>query len=115
MTGEITLDLPLPPAVNVGRRIDWRATAKFSEWQSRTDMSVLAQGWRWKNGHAGPYELRLVMREGRHDLDAHEKAIVDYLVRIGVVASDSHHMLRSLHLEFGDAPDGCRAHIRRLP
>jgi hypothetical protein len=41
MTGDIVLDLPVPPSVNRTRRVDWRSMARRRKWESAADTLAL--------------------------------------------------------------------------
>lgn len=116
----IVFDLPVPPSVNRTRKVDWRAGKKFKGWTKRADLMVLGSRCR---SHApqprmisGAYELLIVLSEKhtRIDLDNGIKWLVDYLRRIEAVTDDSQKYFHKLTVEWGDAPEGCRVHIRGL-
>jgi hypothetical protein len=44
MTGDIVLDLPVPPSVNRTRRVDWRSMARRRKWESAADTLALLNG-----------------------------------------------------------------------
>lgn len=113
MSRSIVLDLPLPPAVNISRRIDWHARHQYSQWLSRADATVLATipGHRLPAPIGGPYEAIITVRQGRHDLDAHLKSLLDYVVRCELVGGDNPRHLRRIVLAFGDAPEGARIEL----
>ena len=110
----IVLNLPLPPAINAARRIDWRVRERYAAWLKRADATVLARspGHRLPKPIEGPYEAIITVTEGRHDLDAHCKSLIDFCTRLKLVAGDGPAHLRRVVLEFGDAPEGARVELR---
>lgn len=113
----IVLDLPAPPSVNRTRKIDWAHAAKHKEWVRCADQTLLAaRALKGRPKIPGPYELLIILSEDHTRIDADNglKAIIDYLRRIEVVVDDKQSLLRKLTVEWGDAPAGCRVHVRGL-
>lgn len=112
----IVFDLPAPPSINRVRRVDWKFQKMVDRWKREAGGFVLLQRRGQPRKVYGPYELLIVMSEAhmRMDLDNGVKSIIDYLQRIDAVEGDDQPRLRKLTVEWGDAPQGCRVHIRAI-
>lgn len=112
----IVFDLPVPPSVNRTRRLDMTSLTRTNTWKRAADGFVLAQRRSQPRKIHGPFELLIVMSEAHTgiDLDNGVKALIDYLRRIDAIQEDAPKFLRKFTVEWGDAPEGCRVHIRGL-
>lgn len=115
---DIVLDVPVPPSVNVTRRIDPAAARKVEEWKRAADVLLMASGQyrtaRARGGLPGRFELKIILCEKRCRLDADNpvKAAIDYLRRIELISDDDKRFMRRLTVEWGAAPAGCRLVLR---
>lgn len=113
----IVLDLPAPPSVNRTRKWDPASERMVNKWKDAADKFVLSQRGRQNPRKIyGAFELLIVMSE-KHtgiDLDNGIKALIDYLRRIDTIQDDAQRFLRKLTVEWGDAPEGCRVHVRGI-
>jgi hypothetical protein len=111
----ITLDLPVPPSVNVVRRIDRAGDRKRKQYYLRTDLFLTAYGPRPAPVRliTGAYELRIQIPESLSgiDLDNHCKCLIDYLVSREFVPDDAKRYLRRLIVEWGSPVPACRVTI----
>jgi hypothetical protein len=100
----ITLDLPVPPSVNITRRIDRVGEKRRRKFYLTADLFISANGSRPAPVRVitGAYELHIQIPESasRLDLDNHRKCLIDYLVSREFVAGDSKHQLRRLVVEW---------------
>lgn len=112
----IVFDLPVPPSVNRTRRIDMRSLRLVNEWKQSADRFVFAQRRQQPRTIIGQFELLVIFSEAhtKADLDNTLKSLIDYLRRIQAVRDDSPQYMRRIIVEWGDAPEGCRVHIRGL-
>lgn len=112
----IVFDLPKPPSVNRTRKWDAKSERFVAAWKHNADKFVLAQRLQQPRKIYGAFELLIVMSEDhtRMDLDNGVKSLIDYLRRIDAIQNDSPQFLRKLTVEWGDAPEGCRVHVRGL-
>jgi hypothetical protein len=112
---DIVLDLPVPPSVNRSRRLDRAELKKSLAWQSAADSYALSQKV-CRRKIAGRYEAIIVLdpEHAAGDLDNRIKALLDYAVRINLVADDSKKYLQRLTVEWGTAPFGCRLTLRAI-
>ncbi|HZP77548.1 MAG TPA: hypothetical protein VFB45_15495 [Pseudolabrys sp.] len=112
----IVFDLPAPPSVNRTRRVDWKSQKLVDKWKRGANGFVLLQRRGQPRKIYGPYELLIVMSEAHTgiDLDNGIKSLIDYLHRIDAIEGDDQPRLRKLTVEWGDAPQGCRVHIRGI-
>ncbi len=113
----VMLDLPPPVSVNAARRIDWSARPKIKAWKEHADRFVLAA----KRQPSPPkfeklerFIITVILSEDHCtiDLDNGIKVLIDYLVRIEVIANDAKKNMRGLHMIWGHAPAGCRVIVR---
>ncbi len=103
------LDLPRPLSVNRTRRIDWSAKPAIRRWISSADALVMSQG-KLPNRISGRFEANLIFPETHAlDLDNSPKMVLDYLRRLELIDNDDPRHMRRVVLEFGKAPEGCRA------
>lgn len=112
----IVFDLPAPPSVNRTRRVDWKSLRLVSSWKNVANNFVIAQRRRQPRKIYGAFEILIVMSE-KHtgiDLDNGIKSIIDYMREIDAIQNDAPQFLRKLTVEWGDAPEGCRVHVRGL-
>lgn len=112
----IVFDLPVPPSVNRTRRIDYRSLRLVNQWKDQAFGFVLLQRRQQPRKIYGKYELLIVLSEAHTsiDLDNGIKSLIDYLRQIEVVENDDQPRLRKLTVEWGEAPQGCRVHVRGL-
>jgi Holliday junction resolvase RusA-like endonuclease len=110
-------DLPLPPSVNTTRKVDWKNRNRLNRWINAADAALMASG-QFKSAQKNivRFELHVVLDDEacRLDLDNGVKTLVDYLVRVGILANDSKKHWRKLTLEWGAAPAGCRITVKPL-
>jgi hypothetical protein len=104
---EIVLDLPRPLSVNRTRRVDYRSMPAQREWKRQADALFLMQKRHLMPINA-PFEVMLLISEGRMDLDNGVKQLLDAARGYGLVPDDSPKYLRRLVIEFGEAPEGAR-------
>jgi len=112
----IVFDLPVPPSVNRTRKWDPASGRLVSRWKTTADNFVIAQRRGQPRKIPGAFEILIVMSE-KHtgiDLDNGIKAIIDYMREIDAIQNDAQAFLRKLTVEWGDAPEGCRVHVRGL-
>lgn len=116
----IVLDLPAPPSVNKLRKIDWMSRGYARKWRAAADKYVLAAKVRTVDPirlrRIKRFELLIVLseRHTRVDLDNCLKCLIDYLRYIELIENDAQCNMRRLIVEWGDAPEGCRVHVRGL-
>lgn len=117
---EFSLDLPAPPSVNRTRRVDWEGARATKKWAKEADILLMAARCRVRERLprkiSTTFEATIILSE-RHthiDIDNGVKAVIDYLRRVELIEDDSPKYLRRLVVEFGDAPLGCRVHVRSL-
>ena len=114
----IVLDLPAPISVNKLRRVDWLGNRRSKTWRIKAEPLV-----HWSHSKrrgqpkcmTTPAEILIVLAD-RCNLDPDNgiKMILDYLVLIEVIQDDSKRFVRRVIVEYGDAPEGCRVHVRGL-
>jgi hypothetical protein len=111
---EIVLDLPVPPAANKLRRVDWASIPKYQSWKRTCDALVLAKRWKLADTQIrGKFAIDIMLDRGcRYDLDATLKATLDYLVRIELVQDDAQAYLEDIHVHWGHVPEGMRVTLR---
>lgn len=111
---DIVLDLPTPPSTNaIWRSVRSRVirSRDYLVWMEQADLAVLAsrQYPRADRRITGPFELRLVFKRGRGDLDNRIKAICDWLQSRAIIRNDKD--LIELHACWGEAPVGVRVTV----
>ena len=108
----IDIDLPLPPSVNLTRRVNWAGVKKTQAWREACRKLVMYHGM--PQPCNGPCEITIVINEKkcRADPDNYVKSILDYLVAIELIPDDRKKFVRRFVVEFGKAPEGCRVTIR---
>lgn len=112
----LIVELPAPPSVNQSRKIDWRNVAKTREWVKHCD-AVILSGPRVTGKRIPRFELYVILSEhhSRNDLDNSLKLLIDYLVRIEVIADDGKRNMRRVIVEWGEAPLGAKIMVTPLP
>jgi Holliday junction resolvase RusA-like endonuclease len=112
----IVLDLPVPPSINETHRPRPGGAKVLAAWKANADKFVMAQRRQQPRKIAGSFEICIVFSEERTsiDLDNTLKTLIDYLRRIDAIHDDGKSFMRDLYVTWGDAPEGCRVHIRGL-
>jgi Holliday junction resolvase RusA-like endonuclease len=108
------LDIPVPPSVNLTRRINRAAQGIHGAWEHQCDVILMASGqFRAATKFPGQFELDITLDEQQcnKDLDNPTKHAVDYLRRIELITDDSPAYFRRLLVQWGDAPKGCRLEL----
>jgi hypothetical protein len=111
----IELDLPIPPSVNLLRRMDPAGNRKRLEYYTRADLYLSAHGPR-------PFPVRVITGAfavhiqipdtlSGIDLDNHCKCLIDYLVSREFVPDDAKRYLRRLLIEWGSPVPAVRISI----
>jgi hypothetical protein len=99
---EIVLTLPVPPAVNQTRRINWAKHAKHMAWRDRAHSSVLLVPKARRIPIKGAYRIDIVVDESiKTDLDATLKSLIDYCVTAGLTQGDEPKYLRGFSAKWG--------------
>ena len=110
----VVLDLPVPPSVNRARKINWGKDGyrAVRGWHEKADALLLAVKYRPLFFEV--FELHITMHERKRapDLDNILKVLIDYLKRIEAIADDAPANMRRLVVEWGEAPEGVRVHVR---
>lgn len=117
----IDLTIPIPPAGNRLRRVDWRNRPAHVAWQHECDLQLLVHRdlvvhrvmVTERKPHVlfpvirGPYAVTVTVdRTCRLDPDSTLKALLDYLVRVELVTDDSPKYLQEIHIYRGDVGAG---------
>lgn len=112
----VVVELPAPPSVNQSRKIDWRNHQRTKHWIEHCDGLVLS-GPRITGKRIPRFELHIVLSEQhtKVDLDNALKSLIDYLVRIEVIADDGRRNMRRVIVEWGEAPLGAKITVTPLP
>lgn len=116
MSASIVIDLPVPPSVN---RI-WRAnragpkkvslSPEYKAWKDHADrLAMTTAQFRGLKTIVGPFEVKIVIKRQRGDLDNRAKGILDWLQSRAVVVDDKY--CERLVMEWGEAPAGCRVTV----
>ncbi len=117
MTGDCTLDVPVPPSVNRTRRVDWRGHRQMVEWRRQAGLGLIELGqFRGRPQGIGRYELTITLDEAQCALDPDNtaKAAADFLKSINVITDDSPRYCRRIVIEWGVAPRGARLRVKEL-
>lgn len=108
------LSLPKPPSVNALFATDWKTKRRFKSkvyehWLSEAE-AVL---WNSKLiPLKGPVKIGLTIEDtGSVDLANHEKCVVDFLVKHGLIEGDGRKIVRELNLKWGMV-SGCIVEIQ---
>lgn len=116
---DVIIDLPVPPSVNRTRQINWAYKRKVDAWKNVCNAYVLTAKRRaispLKLGQPIPrFELIITLSEDHTniDLDNGEKALIDYLRELEVIANDAKKNMRRIVVQWGHAPYGCRVTVR---
>ncbi len=117
-TLEITLDLPMPTSTNrlwgTGRGRKWKSLA-YVDWLNAADLSVFARKQYPKHKITGPFEIEILLGEGRGDGDNRIKALLDWLQSREIIRNDSDCRRGSwAWVDPSEAPRGCRVILRSL-
>jgi len=119
-SGEITIDLPMPPSVNrIWRRgrnkatgqIVHHITAVYRKWKQEASAELLRQrvGRRWHT-IMSTFKLQLVINRQKlrknADIDNRTKATLDWAQEVGVIDDDKRCI--EILIKFGEAPLGVR-------
>lgn len=115
---EIVLELPAPPSINRAGA-EWRLGNKalrVQRWRRKADGHLLITGQHRKLSKDGNpliegffgcdvlWDHRLA-DELHSDIDNRVKYLLDYLQYLRIIENDRN--CRPLHVDYGDAPDGC--------
>jgi hypothetical protein len=106
------IDLPLPPSVNRFMAKLGNRSPVVKVWVRDADAHFISQMKNLRN-IIGPYEIEITwsaMRRGISDIGNREKALSDWLQRVGLVENDR--MCERMTLLWGVAPEGCRVRLR---
>src|SRR5260370_3516257 len=106
---DTVLALPIPPSVNMTRKVDWWGSQKVKRWAEHADHLLLKA--RYKPARIEQFELHITIAEGRGDLDNRLKSLIDYLRRIEAIVDDAPQNMRRITVELGEAPEGCRVRV----
>lgn len=115
---EVVLDLPPPVSVNRARKIDWQGHQRLREWKRGADAHVFMAKRREENplqlAKIPRFHLHVILDERLNNLDADNslKGLIDYLRQIGLIENDAKKNMRSLLVDWGVAPTGCRIVVR---
>ena len=117
-TLEITLDLPMPTSTNrlwgTGRGRKWNS-AEYNSWREECDYLVMAARLARDAKITGPFEIEILLGEGRGDGDNRIKALLDWLQSREIIRNDSDCRRGSwAWVEPSEAPRGCRVILRSL-
>jgi Holliday junction resolvase RusA-like endonuclease len=115
---EITLDLPMPTSTNAiwgnGRGRTFKSS-KYLDWLKEADIAVMASRQFPKRKITGPFEVEIMLGEGRGDGDNRIKALLDWLQSRDIIRNDSDCRRGSwAWVEPDQAPRGCRVVLRSL-
>jgi Holliday junction resolvase RusA-like endonuclease len=111
----VILTLPKPPSVNALFATDWKTKRRF---KSKVYEHWLAEAeavlWKTKiKPVKGPVKLSLTIADtGAVDLANHEKCVVDFLVKHGLIEGDGRKVVRELNMKWGDT---CGCVVEVLP
>lgn len=114
----ITLSLPFPPSLNgiFGQFKGAHLSKKYREWRDEAGWMLKAQN---PLAYSGPVSVsvKLVMPDKRiRDLDnVGLKAVIDLLVRHGVIEGDDHRYVKRIQAEWADEGDPCTVTITPYP
>lgn len=110
------LQLPKPPSVNALFATDWKTKRRFKskvygQWLAEAE-AVL---WQTKTTPIkGPVKIFLTVEDtGAVDLANHEKCVVDFLVKHGLIEGDGRKIVRELNLSWGK-DKGCVVAVWRI-
>lgn len=118
LPAEVVLDLPPPVSVNRSRKIDWEGHQRLKEWKRGADAYVFVAKCREVNPlrleKIPRFHLHITLDDRLNQLDADNalKGLIDYLRRIGLIENDAKKNMRSLLVDWGVAPAGCRVTVR---
>lgn len=113
----VRVSLPFPPSVNKmfptlgARRIPSKA---YTAWRAEADAMMMAQ--RTKALH-GPVNVRIDLvppDRRRRDADNYNKAVIDALVRRGVIDADDNRVVRMVITEWQDEGEPCVATVTAI-
>lgn len=110
----ITLRLPIPPSVNAlyaNSRHAGRGRFKtklYRNWIKEADGYYLTQ--KPIVSVVGPYTATIEIPKTRGDVDNRSKAVLDYLVRVGLTSDDRH--CRKVSVAVNETLDCCEVTIR---
>ena len=117
---DIWLDLPVPPSVNRGRKIDWSDKSK-AKWIVQADNCFTAAKCRVREPIRnrkldGAFEAIVTLSEDhtKMDLDNGIKALIDYARRRNLITDDAPKYFRRLTVQWGEAPAGCKLVLRPM-
>jgi Holliday junction resolvase RusA-like endonuclease len=114
---DIIVDVPPPPSVNRGRKIDWKNYGIVKAWRKHADAVLMkSKQVRGVKKHRGRFELQMIVDEKATgcDLDNLTKCAADYLKRIELIEDDGPKYMRKVVLEYGHAPEGVRLVIKPI-
>lgn len=119
---DIVLDIPVPPSVNVTRRIDHAGKRAVGQWRQQADKRLmLNSGYRKARTALGgkpadKFELQITLDETQCALDPDNtlKVMLDYLKSRELIMDDSLKHVRCLTIRPGIAPAGMRVVIKPI-
>lgn len=109
----IRLTLEKPPSVNALFATDWKTkrrfkSAKYESWLRSAEASLYMTKWK---PIKGPVSISITIEDaGAVDLANHEKCLVDFLVKHGLIENDNRKIVRKITLQWG-AASGCLVEI----
>ena len=106
------LILPMPPSVNsLYRNVPGRGrvpSGLYQRWRKAADDAMWGQK---KQRIEGPVIIVITLQpKGRYDVDNKIKAVLDLLVRYGIIEDDDHHIVKQVTSRIGDVV-GCEVEI----
>ena len=119
---DITLDVPVPPSVNVTRRIDHAGQRAVKNWKKNAD-NHLIQSSQYRRARtalggkaANKFMIVVTLDETQTgiDLDNAIKVTLDYLKSRELIVDDGQNHCRGIDLRWGEAPAGCRITLKPI-
>lgn len=119
---DVVLDIPVPPSVNVTRRIDHAGKRAVGAWKLNTDRTLM-QNSQYRRARtalggkaANKFEIVVTLDENQTgiDLDNAIKVTLDYLKSRELIVDDGQKHCRGILLRWGEAPNGCRITIKPI-
>lgn len=119
---DVVLDIPVPPSVNITRKIDHAGKRAVGAWRIQADRQLMLNS-QYRKGRTAlggkPADRFLIVvtldeTQTGIDLDNAIKVTLDYLKSRELIVDDGQQHCRGIDLRWGDAPAGCRIVLKPI-
>lgn len=119
---DITLDVPVPPSVNVARKIDHAGKREVGRWKLQADRHLMLNSQYRKartalgGKPANKFMVVVTLDKAQTgiDLDNAIKVTLDYLKSRELIVDDGQNHCEGIDLRWGVAPAGCRIVLKPI-